>query len=1572
VIKGKVIKSIWALGWVVLFGLSALSTNISGQTVYLRNDQPGQTVKVADVTQGATGPATIVTNGPHGLQTGDKVYIARALSPCSAINGTRTVSVLSSTSFTVNDRANTNPVRCELGYKIYLRIEKLNGQAENIYEAYNLNFENPRPSVSTNFYNSLTDGERVVIKMNAPKGCSNWHESASTFVRKESDGRVKIVNSPTGTEWLKCTFGWPYLGDGRDWNTAPTVGKLSPVTLTSTPWGPFDQDLRSRLTGRNGWGVTGNVLKPFVDSFVSQLNSASAGSLEERQLLQTNYKGAGILWGLGTMYAATNGNQYLTSMKRILRNLDNVYPGFGVFEAGRDGGRAIQSRGDWIRFYFFEAAMAYTLIRDELTPTERQEIADRFLNSWDDGCQNNIETMSGNAVLNGRVVIGAGTQFTTEVQRGDVLMIPVNDANQNPPSGSEDAMFDQVFVTQVVSNTVLLVEGTGSQPQSGTLTMGAAAPSGSCTNGSTYLMDVPGAAYKHSFACRSGQWVAGEVSGGRFDPGASFSKASDIRGLTPFYVIKPFRAGQCGYMTTHRYLSNPYLAYDARKYVKETWGDPTHNLAHTSVSTALMIGLALANDDPRAQVLIEEAWAWIHDGSLKWWRDTYSGAPRQYGSGYYVARLEQEPALALLALRNQTAGEINPIGNDAKWVSNSAWSQLYGWYPNQPRISLRYGEQPGSDGTFRATHSGRLWLYEYLANPTAAAALRKYTHDIMNVTNGTSWWGHSGPSLLKQGVINYVWFANPSGPKTDLTTLPLQRLFRETDSGQHSDSSAENYSWFSGFMSRTSFAPNSNGTLVWQDVSACCVDHYLDGNNSRSGLSPGHYHIIKGGNTLLAGSPGYYSTSACDTNGELPCYAGSDRRGQSVVAIGCDENENGCRDSGGTQIQPSMIRFSEDGGHAYTMSDLKTMTAGLSRYQRQLLHLKRPGQQDTIVVYDDVVTANPGTIKSRVVHMNSGMSGDGNATFDAGAGVFSSQSSNGSARLVTQMPNIDGQSHRIYRQGAATSGTLVDCVGSGSTCDPAATAAEFMAVHTPAAGSTVTPTLNTFAASGFQVAQIQYPNYAYVAAIKRSGTVQASANFNTSHSGTATYVVTGLQPGDYEVRRGGTVIVTSKNVKTSALVLEFESTAGAISVTRTSVPPLVISTTSLPNGQVGQPYSGTLQTTGGVPPTSWRGSVVKDGATPALKVDIGGTSWGAGSYEGSANVTPNAPHTGFQTINLPENTQIADTDLDRLFRNQVMCNDCSWTRAVGNGSYMVRLAFAEIIGEINYRQTFIRLNGTQVENNFSAYIAAGNRMNAAVWREYPVNVTNGQLEVRWGGSQGCIECRALLAGIEVSNRSGLTIMSSGQITGSPIENGTYRVFAEVSDTDQPPSGLAVELPIIVGGGGVGTALRTQALESAATGFIWRFGRPGLSTASNCSVTLARDAAFTDVVETRNVAGHKWREWSSITPLTPLTQYHLRAICGTESALNETASTVANSMVSRPVRLRIRSQEASADTLRVWYGDNEALSFEVGASCTLGICEVNIPAMVGRRLFYRYRLVRDGVTTATSRDFAMVP
>jgi len=175
-------------------------------------------------------------------------------------------------------------------------------------------------------------------------------------------------------------------------------------------------------------------------------------------------------------------------------------------------------------------------------------------------------------------------------------------------------------------------------------------------------------------------------------------------------------------------------------------------------------------------------------------------------------------------------------------------------------------------------------------------------------------------------------------------------------------------------------------------------------------------------------------------------------------------------------------------------------------------------------------------------------------------------------------PGGNGYTHRIS-------------LCAGSSCGAAASSFKVLIIHkvaqslsdTSLTSTAITPDSNWF---GAQVCGATSCGVGIFA--QDNQTHSTMTGFTTTHSGTAQYVFAGLTPNTYTVTVNGSAVTGSPfTVAAGDTTLYFESAAGAVAITA-GAQACSISTTAVPAGVVGTPYSTTLQTANCTAPVTWR------------------------------------------------------------------------------------------------------------------------------------------------------------------------------------------------------------------------------------------------------------------------------------------------------------------------------------------------------------------------------------------------
>lgn len=161
-------------------------------------------------------------------------------------------------------------------------------------------------------------------------------------------------------------------------------------------------------------------------------------------------------------------------------------------------------------------------------------------------------------------------------------------------------------------------------------------------------------------------------------------------------------------------------------------------------------------------------------------------------------------------------------------------------------------------------------------------------------------------------------------------------------------------------------------------------------------------------------------------------------------------------------------------------------------------------------------------------------------------------------------------------------------------------------------------------------------------------------------------------------------------------------------------------------------------TTRSTPPTNAGGTTLRVNAGGASLVDSAGNAWApAGAWTGSTVSTSTVAING--------------TTDDALYYLRRWGKDFSYAATVANGSYTLKLHFAEPTMTASNRRVFsVQAQGQTVLSNFDIFKEAG--LKNAIVKTFDVTVTNGQLNVRFFASVD----NALIGSIELIPKDGGT------------------------------------------------------------------------------------------------------------------------------------------------------------------------------------------------------------------------
>lgn len=170
--------------------------------------------------------------------------------------------------------------------------------------------------------------------------------------------------------------------------------------------------------------------------------------------------------------------------------------------------------------------------------------------------------------------------------------------------------------------------------------------------------------------------------------------------------------------------------------------------------------------------------------------------------------------------------------------------------------------------------------------------------------------------------------------------------------------------------------------------------------------------------------------------------------------------------------------------------------------------------------------------------------------------------------------------------------------------------------------------------------------------------------------------------------------------------------------------------------------SGTASTGTAPAPTPGPAATPTPAAAPAAAIRVYAGRQAYTDPQGNA-WSPNPGFTGQGGIWSPGPVSIANTNTPTLYQTEAY-GDITYQFPVANGSHTVILKFAELeVSQAGQRTFNVYLNGQQVLQNFDVVGAAGGP-HIAIDKQFPVNVTNGVVQIRlegtrWGAYVNAIE-----------------------------------------------------------------------------------------------------------------------------------------------------------------------------------------------------------------------------------------
>lgn len=251
-----------------------------------------------------------------------------------------------------------------------------------------------------------------------------------------------------------------FTGGGRVGLVAQYALRGHPVMFFDGPAGPRTTAMYDPGNKANTANPSYQVLLNVSNQYIAQYGQRWGWELENYSFLGAATLTSAIRWKLDGNTAARDAALF------GLRNADQLVGTTACNESVQDCGAPISSIADYPLQYALTYYQAYSLMRDDMTPTERATFAEYFLSDlpWTQAGINytaaaslikpsfivSDKETSGTISIaaNSTTLVGTGTAFTTQVSVGDVLYLP---------HASENIYAKPYLVESIQSDTELTI-----------------------------------------------------------------------------------------------------------------------------------------------------------------------------------------------------------------------------------------------------------------------------------------------------------------------------------------------------------------------------------------------------------------------------------------------------------------------------------------------------------------------------------------------------------------------------------------------------------------------------------------------------------------------------------------------------------------------------------------------------------------------------------------------------------------------------------------------------------------------------------------------------------------------------------------------------------------------------------------------------------------------------------------------------------------------------------------------------------------------------------------------------------
>ncbi len=628
--------------------------------------------------------------------------------------------------------------------------------------------------------------------------------------------------------------------------------------------------------------------------------------------------------------------------------------------------------------------------------------------------------------------------------------------------------------------------------------------------------------------------------------------------------------GQCGWFWVAKhnfytvwYLINSTTAYPSPNGFGSYGGidaqlDPTFNLVLSSIYGMTATLYSVADDDvnysARGSVEITALYNGWHSAIFNGLNEyNYTGFTPT-GSAYGIWRAYTFYPLTAFAIQNSVVSGPSLLPSTGYWARNMSHHFYMATFPSCPALEQEYGQSSSSLSgdplnNYIPNSYGLTALITMFQGTPDGEALNYWAQNLWQTCpNGSVSGNTPGTNLIwtnsnmssSEWVGSWVHWpylymdsAYPTNP-----TLPTGSVDNCSDAGCSGSVPTTTSLPMAGMISRTGYSSITDTLVNFYQIATNEIDH----TNTANGLGqPGDIRIFKGGE-LMADDYGGYNNGG---------------PAASVVSIGADTD---FADIPYTGLMPAGANDSSN-RYTYALTDSTasyTSGAGVTGALRYVVHFKKSGTQDFIVVYDYVKTSaakqvidywhytNPTTTTFSSPTVTSSFAGTGHSDATQLLTKFLQPAGSNTTYAYTNNSNgtYTGGNGYTYRVSVCGS-------SSGSSC-ATTTTAEYATVHEPVAGSgNSLPALEMLTTIDGNHRGIEVDGAGPKVFIVPIGTGEPTftgATFTTAVPGTAQFLVAGLTAGTYSVTIAGVTVVSGAAVTAGNNTLYFEGGSGAVVV----------------------------------------------------------------------------------------------------------------------------------------------------------------------------------------------------------------------------------------------------------------------------------------------------------------------------------------------------------------------------------------------------------------------------------------